>query len=128
MTLTEVMVVIAIIGIALAFVGSILAYPVLGIFPFGPKSSVEATVQRLYVDFSGDKENRDSHYMVGTDKGVFQVNNSIINGIYNCDEIYSGIKVDQKYIFNIRGNKVTNIFFQEYPYILSVNAIEGKGN
>lgn len=34
-------------------------------------------VERLYVDFSGTKDSSKSHYMVGTDQGVFEVDNSI---------------------------------------------------
>jgi len=124
LTLIELLVIITIACIGLVIVASLLVYPMLGMFPFGPKSSVEVTVERLYVDYSGGKDSGESSYMVGTDKGVFEVNNSIINGIYNCDEIYSGIKVDQKYVFNIRGNKVTNILFQEYPYIIGVKPID----
>jgi hypothetical protein len=88
-----------------------------GVGGFGPTNIInEATVQRLYVD----RSENDSHYMVGTDVGVFEVNNGILLGIWNSDEIYSQLKEGGKYKLTIKGNRVVNFFFQQYPYIIKV--------
>jgi hypothetical protein len=92
----------------------------LGLFPFGPEQEVHAKVQRLYVDVSGDTQNTKSHYMVGTDKGVFEVSNSLWLWIWDADKRYSQLQVDNKYQLRVKGKELVNFLFQEYPKILSV--------
>jgi len=94
--------------------------PILGIFPFGPVSETAVTVQRLYVDYSGSGDSRASHYMVGTDKGVFEIDNSLWNWIWNADELYAKLVAGETYRVKTKGNKVVNFFFQKYPYIIEV--------
>ena len=80
---------------------------------FGPERDEQITVQRLYVD----KHN----YMVGTDKGVYEVQNFVIPiQIFNSDELYSKLEVGKTYSVTLKGNKVLNLFMQEYPYIISI--------
>ncbi len=87
-----------------------------GVNGFGPEEEQVVTVERLYVD--GGKS---SHYMVGTDKGVYEVSNFMFPvQIYNSDEIYSNLKVGEKYTIKTKGNKILNWYFQEYPYIIEV--------
>jgi hypothetical protein len=106
------------IGVLLAgFLGLRLG---LGLFPFGPEQEVHAKIQRLYVDVSGDTQNTKSHYMVGTDKGVFEVSNSLWLWIWDADKRYSQLQVDNKYQLRVKGNELVNFLFQEYPRILSV--------
>ncbi|MEW6304397.1 MAG: hypothetical protein AB1705_13045 [Verrucomicrobiota bacterium] len=99
-----------------------LSYPLLGLFPFGPTATHTVKIQRAYVDVSGSKNSTQSHYIIGTDKGVFEVDNSIINGIANADEIYAGLQPGKTYRVKVRGNKVVNFFFQSYPHIVEVKA------
>ena len=90
-----------------------------GVNGFGPVKEQVVTVERLYVD--GGKP---SHYMVGTDKGVFEVSNFRFPiQIWNSDEIYSNLKVGEKYTIKTKGNKILNWWYQEYPYILEVKEI-----
>lgn len=85
----------------------------LGTDGFGPERDEQITIQRLYVD----KHN----YMVGTDKGVYEVQNFVIPiQIFNSDELYSKLEVGKTYNVTIKGNKVLNPFMQEYPYIISI--------
>ena len=85
----------------------------LGTDGFGPERDEQITVQRLYVD----KHN----YMVGTDKGVYEVQNFVIPiQIFNSDELYSKLEVGKTYSVTLKGNKVLNPFMQEYPYIISI--------
>lgn len=92
----------------------------LGLFPFGPEQEVNAKVQRLYVDVSGDTQHTKSHYMVGTDKGVFEVSNSLWLWMWDADKRYSQLQVDMNYQLEVKGNELVNFLFQEYPRILSV--------
>jgi len=92
-----------------------------GIFPFGPYREVKAaTINRLYVDIGTVGDITKSSYMVGTDKGVFEIDNSIFMGIYNADELYSSIRVGKTYDLTTKGNKVLGWFFQEYPFIINI--------
>ena len=85
----------------------------LGTDGFGPERDEQITVQRLYVDKHS--------YMVGTDKGVYEVQNFVIPiQIFNSDELYSKLEVGKTYSVTVKGNKVLNPFMQEYPYIISI--------
>ena len=87
-----------------------------GVNGFGPEDIKQITVQRLYVD--GGKA---SHYMVGTDKGVYEISNHLIPiQLFNCDELYSKLEVGKTYTVKVKGNKVTNWYMQQYPYIIEV--------
>jgi hypothetical protein len=87
-----------------------------GVDGFGPIKEHTITVERLYVD--GGKQ---SHYMVGTDKGVFEVQNHLIPiQIFNSDELYSKLEVGKTYNVTVKGNKVLNWFMQQYPYIIEI--------
>ena len=110
--------VVFIIGLVVAF-----AFPVMmGTYPFGPEQTLNVTINRLYIDTSSDGDGgRQSHYMVGTDKGVYEVDNSWIAGIWNADEIYSSLQQGSNYTITVKGNKYVNFFMQQYPYIIKVN-------
>ena len=87
-----------------------------GVSGFGPEDTRQVTINRLYVD--GGKS---SHYMVGTDKGVYEISNHLIPiQIFNCDELYSKLEVGKAYTVKVKGNKVTNWFMQQYPYIIEI--------
>lgn len=87
-----------------------------GVSGFGPEVTRQVTINRLYVD-SG----KASHYMVGTDKGVYEISNHLIPiQLFNCDELYSKLEVGKTYTVKLKGNKVTNWFMQQYPYIIEV--------
>ena len=88
----------------------------LGVGGFGPEYVNTVTVQRLYVDGGGS-----SHYMVGTDKGVYEIENILLPiQIFNCDELYSKLEVGKTYNIKVKGNKVTNWLVQQYPYIIEI--------
>jgi hypothetical protein len=100
----------------------------LGLFPFGPEQEIAAKVQRLYVDVSGSKDSTSSHYMVGTDKGVFEVSNSLWLWMWDADKRYSQLETDKEFKLKVKGNELINIIFQEYPRILSVTPIQQNQN
>lgn len=109
------------IGILLAgFIGLRMG---LGLFPFGPETEIHAKVQRLYVDVSGGKDYTKSHYMVGTDKGVFEVSNSLWLWMWDADKRYSQLQNNKEYRLQVKGNELINILFQEYPRIITISAI-----
>lgn len=102
---------------AVALVGSVILFDYsMGVNGFGPEHVNQVTINRLYVD--GGKA---SHYMVGTDKGVYEISNFLIPiQLFNCDELYSKLEVGKTYTVKVKGNKVTNWFTQQYPYIIEV--------
>ena len=93
----------------------------LGGHGWGPYHEVDATITRAYVD-TGDKH---SHYMVGTDNGVFEVQNGFLLGVYNADEIYSKFRENHKYHIKTKGNKIVWWFgIQEYPYVVKADELK----
>jgi len=115
-TLIELLIVLCIAIILM----SIFGFPIiLGEGAFGKTSTIDCTVQRLYVDGNG----KSSHYMVGTDKGVFEVGNGLFINIWNADEIYSSIKSGESYRFTTKGNKALGMFWQYYPFIVKVEPL-----
>ena len=90
----------------------------LDLYPFGPQSTETIKIERLYIDVSG----KSSDYMIGTDKGVFEMDNSFILGIYNIDELYAKLEVGKTYEAKVKGKKLLNFLFQAYPHITEVVA------
>lgn len=104
--------------------GLLLIKPIMGIYPFGPIETKTMTVTRLYIDVSGSDKSTSSHYMVGTDKGVYEVDNSLWLWLWNADEIYAKLKQGETYKVTIKGNKMVNMIFQDYPGIISVQSVD----
>lgn len=117
-TLVELLTVVAIVGILVGIVGGFGGC--FGVGGCGPSGSVaQAKVTRLWVDNSGE---RGSAYMVATDKGVFEVDNGLLLGMWNADELYGKLQAGHVYSFQTKGRKIENLFMQEYPRI--VKAVE----
>jgi hypothetical protein len=111
--------IILFIGIMCSFIFINYSFGVKG---FGPERDLDIKVTRLYVDYSGDKESQSSHYMVGTDQGVFEVSNFWFPfTLFNSDELYSKLEVGKTYKVTVKGNKVLNFWFQQYPYIIKIH-------
>ena len=96
------------------------AYVVRGCGVFGPTVAREVTVQRLYVD--GGKDS--SHYMVGTDQGVFEVDNGLLLWQWNSDELFARLKEGKRYKITTEGRQVVGFLFQEYPYVTAVEEMK----
>lgn len=114
---------VIVILLLILFILAILFWKVpFGVYPFGPTEQKTVTVSRTYVDH--DKEQ--SHYMVATDKGVFEVDNSWYTGVANADEIFAKFKDGHTYVITTKGNKVVNYFVQEYQYITDAVEVQNK--
>jgi hypothetical protein len=120
--MVEVLIVLVIVGLVLAMVIPAVQYIGGGAGVWGPTRTQEVLVQRLYVDSGGGK-NGSSHYMVGTDKGVFEVDNGVLLWQWNSDELYAQMKEGKRYRIRTEGNKVVGFFLQEYPYITAVEPL-----
>ncbi len=92
----------------------------LGLYPFGPESVQTITVDRLYVDVSG----KSSNYMISSDKGIFEMDNSLILGIFNIDELYGQLEAGKTYEVTVKGQKLLNFIFQTYPHITTVKEVK----
>lgn len=101
----------------------------LGIGGMGPARTLDkVTVQRMWVDTSSDGDSgHTSHYMVATDCGVFEVDNGLVLGIWNADEIYGRLKEGHSYRIRTQGNRVVGFWWQEYPYITHVEEVTDVG-
>ena len=116
-TLVEIMIVVVIIGLlASMFMSSCQGGWSTGTMLGAPVNSVTARVISKHVDYSRHNE---SHYMVSTTSGTFEVQNGFLLDMWNADEVYGQIEPGHTYTFHTRGVKVVNAFMQEYPYILS---------
>lgn len=92
----------------------------LGLYPFGPESTQTITVERLYVDISG----KSSNYMISSDKGIFEMDNSLILQIFNIDELYGQLEAGKSYEVTVKGGKLLNFLFQTYPHITTVKEVK----
>lgn len=121
----KVKIVIALI-LFLIFVLPLFSYWSLGICPFGPDRTLNVRVLNKHVDIgsSAKESTSKSHYMVTTDQGTFEVDNLFFLWVWNADELYGKLQEGRTYTITARGNKVVNMFFQEYPYIYSVKPCE----
>ena len=115
---------IGIVLFVVLLIASLCAWPVMGIFPFGPERHELVVIKRLYIDYSGGSDSASSAYMVGTDKGVFEVDNSLYLGIFNADEIYAQMQEGMTCTVRVVGHKYVNFFLQQYPGITSVRPAE----
>jgi hypothetical protein len=97
-----------------------------GVGVFGPTKQLMVTVETKHVDVSGDSDYQRSHYMVTTDAGVFEVDNGLLLGIWNADEMYGMLKEGRRYVITTEGNRVVNMFFQKYPYIIKVMEVQNQ--
>ena len=113
-------VVVFVIGVVLLVFALICIGPILGTFPFGPTREVTAIVNRLYVDNMGEQG---SAYMVGTDAGVFEVDNSLWLWKWNADYRYSQLKEGKTYRLTVKGNEVVWFLFQCYGGIIGIEEI-----
>lgn len=94
----------------------------LGLNGWGPVRTVDTVVTKTYIDHG---EQNQSHYMVGTESGVFEVDNGWNLGVSNADEIYAKMKEGHKYHLTTKGNKLVWYFgIQNYPYIIKVEEIK----
>jgi len=109
-------------GLLLALVIPAVQYIGGGAGVWGPTRTQEVLVQRLYVDSGGGK-NGNSHYMVGTDKGVFEVDNGVLLWQWNSDELYAQMKEGKRYRLRTEGNKIVGFFLQQYPYVTAVEEL-----
>ncbi len=92
----------------------------LGLYPFGPESTQTILVERLYVDAQG----KSSNYMVASDKGIFEMDNSWILQIFNIDELYGKLEAGKTYEVTVKGGKLLNFLFQAYPHITTVKEVK----
>ena len=113
-TLIEVMILAVIVGLIFVLCASFSGF--WGTGGFGPTREQLVTVTRCYVDTEG----KQSHYMVASDHGMFECDNGWLLGVWNADEIYGKLQAGKSYLITTKGNKVVNMFIQEYPYIVSV--------
>jgi len=104
-------------GILLLITGLIFARIIIGFSTggTGPTNNLVVTVESKHIDTS----HKESHYMVVTDKGAFEVANGLFLGIYNADEVYGHMQQGKTYAVTTKGVRMVNLFMQEYPYIVS---------
>ena len=111
-----------IVLVIVSIIGSIAYYVSLGIGSMGPTRNWNAVqVMSKHTDITDNGDKRTTHYMVTTDAGTFEVQNGIFLGVWNADELFGMMSENGHYDITTKGNRVVGMFFQEYPYITSVN-------
>lgn len=93
---------------------------VLGIGGLGPKSSIQCTVQKTYIDHSQEG----SSYIVMTDAGPFEVDNSFFLWKFDADTTFGNIKEGHKYTLDVSGKRYQNFFMQDFPLIIKAQEIK----
>jgi hypothetical protein len=117
-------VIVGLVVVLVLLFGSFSCHITTGTSGFGPTKEIEATIISKHVDISGSGESRTSHFMVTTDKGTFEVQNGWILGMYNADEVYGKLKDGSKFRLTTKGNRVANMWMQQYPYILKADLVK----
>jgi hypothetical protein len=91
----------------------------LGVGGFGPKEGHEnVTIKSKHLD------SQENSYMLVTDKGVFEVGNGFLLGMWNADEVYGEIEVGSIYNLETKGNKVLSWYVQAYPYVVEYRKLD----
>ena len=99
-------------------VGSHLIY---GIGSFGPTKTITITINTKHIDTGKDS----SHYMLtSTDGQSFEVDNGWFLGVWNSDELYGSLKENHTYNITTKGDRVVGWYFQDYPYVISVQEVK----
>ena len=119
-TLVEIMIAVVIIGLLATMLVHGIGGVAGGAGPFGPENAVTATVISKHVDSTHDN----SHYMVTTTAGTFEVQNGLLLGVWNADELYGNLQPGHKYNIRTKGVKVVNMFLQAYPYVIGINEVQ----
>lgn len=84
---------------------------------------IELTKQEIIVP-SGEKSHKEEvKYFVVTDKGTFMIKNSLVNNIWNPDELFYNLKKG-KYKMKIAGRGPSLIL--DYPIILSYESLSKR--
>lgn len=117
---------IVVVLIAIAFVALTTTTMFIGIGGWGPTNTADVTIIRTYVDVRKSGDNIQSHYMVSTDQGIFEIDNGILLGLWNADGLYGKLKPGVIYHITTKGRKIVNILIQEYPYIVRVVELPPK--
>lgn len=109
-----------ILAIAITFLSS-----AMGIGGFGPTEVIEATILKTYVDVSGGGKDSETetHYVVVTDKGSFEVDNGILLGMWNADDVFGKLQTNKKYRLTTKGKRYQNWLMQEFPYIIKADTL-----
>lgn len=100
--------------ITIVIAGVVGCYAGYGLGGFGPTQKMLVTVSDKHID----QKNDTSRYIVSTDQGVFQCDNSMVLGICNADEIYGNLTTGNTYSITTKGREAVNSFMREYPYIV----------
>jgi len=98
--------------------------PILGLAPFGPTKTITCTVLNKHVDVSKSGKETRTNYMVSTDQGTFEVDNSFWLWLWNADEIYGRLEINKVYTLTVKGNKRVGFLFQSYPFIIKVEPVQ----
>ena len=101
-------------------------YAATGTHGFGlVRPGIEVTVLGKHVDVSHDSDNgSNTHYMVATSNGTYEVQNGFVLGVWNADEIFGSMREGHTYVITTKGNRMVGMFMQKYPYIIA--AVEKK--
>lgn len=94
--------------------GSCIADPMLGVGGYGPVKTYDVTIVSKHIDAQKDS----SSYMVNGDTQTFEVDNGVLLGVWNADVIYGSLLVGERYCITAKGNQLTNMWYQQYPYVL----------
>ena len=81
----------------------------------------DVTVTKKFIDYSKD----DSHYLLTTDKGMFEVNRPLFdtfNQSRNPDLVYSKISEGKQYRLYHYGYRID--FLYEYPIVVGVDELK----
>jgi len=87
----------------------------------GKRQIINAKILSKHVDISQSGKMSNTHYMVTTDRGTFEIENGWIIDVWDADELYGKLVIGKTYNLTIQGDQLTNFLFQQYPFVIKVN-------
>ena len=99
--------------IVLAIAAALFSPVILGVGGFGPRQEITTQVISKHVDVG----HHHSHYMVTTNAGTFEVDNGLMLGMWNSDEVYGRLQEGKTYELTVAGREYVNFFMQHYRFI-----------
>ena len=102
------------IAAGLAFAAVIIGGGIIGTVNYSTVETQTCTV--VDKDRAADRNGKSNMRVYTSDCGVFEVRDSLIDGLWNSSDLYSSIQADERYTLTARGLRIP--FFSMFPNIV----------
>ncbi len=111
---------LVVVALTLVVLGTISAFVFFGFYFATNHHNVEFTVNKA--ERVVDRGGKDARYLVYTDKGTYEITDSLVNGRFNSSDLYGSIVAGKKYSCDAIGFRAG--FVSAYENLLSCKEIK----